>query len=483
MWGIKNSKLQDSFIENDKFVTSNKDSTAKEVKGKGSLSGRMIFIAAAWISLLLLIGGVALDRVLVNTVTKNFDKQLQYVITAMIASAEIDPAGEVRMGRSLGDQRFLEPNSGVYWQISGKGVPDFPSYSLWDRTLDPMLEDNDSNIQFRESKEFDETILRIAEQSIVLPESDVEWKFIVAQSRNSLDEQIAELRSTLINSFLLLALGLIILAGLQTLYGLWPLRYVRRAISEMRSGQKNRVTDNLPVEVMPMVTELNALLEHNEKQAEEARRHAGNLAHALKTPLTVIMNSATAQSDDLDNIVIREATTMRRQVDHHLARARAVGRRVHGQSRTKIWNSLESVERAVGRLYSHVRLDMAGDKELESSMERQDLDEMLGNLIENAAKYGGGSVFVTVVDGNEFAEVEVEDDGNGIPESEREKIFDRGARLDTGKPGTGLGLAIVRDVVEIYGGSVNLEESEDLGGLLVRLKLPKPSFIKPKNLK
>jgi signal transduction histidine kinase len=222
-----------------------------------------------------------------------------------------------------------------------------------------------------------------------------------------------------------------------------------------------------------MVNELNALLDHNEQQAEESRRHAGNLAHALKTPLTVIMNSATAQSPDLADTIIREATTMRRQVDHHLARARAVGRRGHSHSRAQVWDSLESVERAVSRLYSHVRLDMAGDKEIAARVERQDLDEMLGNVIENAAKYGGGSVFVTVEDAGDFVEMLIEDDGRGIPEAERDRLFDRGARLDTGKPGTGLGLAIVRDVVEIYGGTVRLEESEDLGGLLVRLRLPK----------
>ena len=200
---------------------------------------------------------------------------------------------------------------------------------------------------------------------------------------------------------------------------------------------------------------------------------AGNLAHALKTPLTVIMNSATAKAADLDETVIREATTMRRQVDHHLARARAVGRRGHAHSRANVWDSLESVERAVSRLYSHIRLDMDGDKELAVRVERQDLDEMLGNLIQNAAKYGGGSVFVTVADAGNFVEMLIEDDGMGIPEKERERIFDRGARLDTGKPGTGLGLAIVRDVAEIYDGRVTLEESEDLGGLLVRLALPK----------
>ena len=441
--------------------------------GTGSLSRRMIIISAAWILILLIGGGIALDRVLANTVSKSFDTQLEYVLTAMIASAEIGPDGEVRMNRPLGDQRFLEPNSGLYWQISGKDVAPFPSRSLWDRELSANLNASGAAITFRDSNEFSGEPLRIAERSILLPTSDTRWIFMVAQSTQAPDNQILQLRTILIFSFLILAIGLIILAALQALYGLSPLRSVRHSISEMRSGRQSRVQGALPDEVMPMVNELNALLVHNEKQAEEARLHAGNLAHALKTPLTVIMNSATAKASDLDEIVIREATTMRRQVDHHLARARAVGRRGHSHSRAEIWASLESVERAVSRLYAHIRLDMAGVKTMTARVERQDLDEMLGNLIENAAKYGGGSVFVTVEDAGKFAEILVEDDGKGIPEAERIRMFDRGARLDTGKPGTGLGLAIVRDVVEIYGGEVLLEESEDLGGLLVRLRLPK----------
>lgn len=296
---------------------------------------------------------------------------------------------------------------------------------------------------------------------------------MVAQSRESLDAQITELRTVLATAFAVLAFGLIIMAALQTFYGLWPLRDVRREIAAMRSGKQRRIQEALPDEVMPMVNELNALLDHNEKQAEEARRHAGNLAHALKTPLTVIMNSATAQAPDLAETVIREATTMRRQVDHHLARARAVGRRGHSHSRAEVWQSLESVERAVGRLYRHVRLDMAGNKEVAVRVERQDLDEMIGNLVENAAKYGGGSVFVTVEDQGEMVAIIIEDDGRGIPEKDRARIFDRGVRLDSGKPGTGLGMAIVRDVAEIYNGTIELDESEDMGGLLVRLKLPK----------
>ena len=203
--------------------------------------------------------------------------------------------------------------------------------------------------------------------------------------------------------------------------------------------------------------------------------HAGNLAHALKTPLTVLTNAATANDPQLSDLVFRETKTMQRHVEHHLARARAVGRRASGHSRADVWPSAESVLRAVTRIYEDTRFDVDGNKQAAVSIERQDLDEILGNLIENAAKYGGGSVFVTIDADREAKDctIWVEDDGEGIPPSERTRIFDRGARLDTGKPGTGLGLAIVRDVAEIYGGSVELGESEDLGGLLVSLTLPR----------
>ncbi|WP_336964412.1 HAMP domain-containing sensor histidine kinase [Sphingobium aquiterrae] len=432
----------------------------------------MIGIAALWIFLLLVGGGVALDRVLSDAVTRNFDDGMNYVLTAMIASAEIGPDGEVLFNREPADQRFLEPNSGAYYQISGKGHEDWRSRSLWDRALKVDLSHADRDFHVYDSKQFPGEDLRVLERTVIIPGSDTRWLFIVAQARAGLDAQIKTLRSTLIKSFALLGLGLIIMTALQTGYGLIPLRRVRLEIQRMRAGTKNRVTEPMPAEVLPMVEELNALLAHNERQAEEARTHAGNLAHALKTPLTVIMNAATAQAPDLNETVIREATTMRRQVDHHLARARAVGRRGSAHSRAEVWASLEAVERAVARLYPDVRIDMDGVKDASVRVERQDLDELLGNLVENAAKYGGGSVFATVQRAGDMVEILVEDDGTGIPEADRERIFDRGVRLDSGKPGTGLGLAIVRDVAEIYGGAVRLEESEDLGGLLVRLRLP-----------
>ena len=438
----------------------------------GSLTRRMIGIAAVWIAVLLGVGGFTLDRVLTSAITRNFDASLDYVLTALIASSELGPDGEILLSRAPADQAFLEPYSGVYFQVSAPGQDPLPSRSLWDRELGVDRTTVHSDTTYRDSREFAPEILRIAERDIRLPGSNTMWRFQVAQNREPLTEQILVLRRTLVRSFGILGLGLIVLAALQAIFGLWPLRRVRRALAQIRSGEKARIDEKLPREIAPLTEEVNALLAHNEQQAEEARRHAGNLAHALKTPLTVITNAATAKSPDLASAVVREARTMRRQVDHHLARARAVGRRASSQARTEVWPALKAVERAVGRLYEEATIDLAGKKDAVVRVERQDLDELLGNLIENAAKYGNGRVFVTVGGDEECVEIEVEDDGAGIPEAQRSAIFDRGARLDTEKPGTGLGLAIVRDVAEIYGGSIKLEESEDLGGLLARLRLP-----------
>lgn len=449
---------------------------AANVRGRraGSLTRRMIVVAAVWIGLLLLIGGYGLDRVLSRGIVQNFDQQLEYVLNAMIAASEIGPDGEVRFTRPPADQRFLEPYSGAYFQITGQGQETFPSRSLWDRRLKVDTGHNDVELHKRDSFEFEDEPLRILERDVVLPGSEVRWRFQVAQSREAIDGQIRDLRATLVKSFAVLGIGLLLLAALQAGYGLWPLRRVRREVAAIRSGIQTRIGEDFPREVEPLVDEINELLTHSEAQAEEARRHAGNLAHALKTPLTVITNAATAHSADLNDIVIGEAAVMRRQVDHHLARARAIGRRASAQARATVWESVQAVERAVSTLYGKVTIDIAGDKTAQVRVERQDLDEMLGNLVENAAKYGHGRVFVTVdppADGR--VAIQIEDDGPGIAKQQRDELFTRGKRLDTtGKPGTGLGLAIVRDVAEIYGGAVALDESEDLGGLQVTLSLP-----------
>jgi signal transduction histidine kinase len=443
----------------------------------GSLTRRMIGVAAIWIVALLLIGGFALDNVLKRSIDDSFNAQLKYMLNSMVDASEIDPTGEVRFSRAPADQRFIQPYSGLYFQVTGAGQDTFPSRSLWDRRLRVSDQHRDLKPHLYDSDEFSiadhPEPLRIAERDAILPGSKIRWRFQVAQSRETINDQIRKLRLTLFWSFLALGIGLLVLAALQTVYGLWPLRRVRREVASIRSGAMTRLGQDFPTEIRPLTEEINQLLAHSEEQAEEARRHAGNLAHALKTPLTVITNAATADSPDLDATVIRESAAMRRQIDHHLARARALGRRASAQARATVWDSLKAVQRAVDRLYENATVDIAGDHRAQVRVERQDLDEMIGNLVENAAKYGGGRVFVTVEPKDGQVDIEVEDDGPGIAESDREVLFARGARLDTtGKPGTGLGLAIVRDVAEIYGGSIYLERSEDLGGLLARLTLP-----------
>jgi signal transduction histidine kinase len=435
----------------------------------------MILIAAVWISLLLGIGGYALDRVLYETLTASFDEQLANNLNAMINSAELDEVGEVRLLRPLGDQRFAEPYSGLYWQISGADQAPFPSRSLWDRQLGPPPPGRDC----RQPCKYEATIfarepLRIIGRSVRLPGASEPLYFQVAQSSRDLDAQRARTRSILVWSLSVLGLGLLAMAAFQSTYGLAPLRRVSDAIAAIRTGRAKRVASQFPVEVAPLVGEINELLDHGESQAEAARRHAGNLAHALKTPMSILLGEARGRDDALARSVEAQVAIMRRHIDHQLARARAAGRRAASSARTPVWPAVDAIVRTVDRLHGgRVTIDLAGDRNVAFRGERQDLEEMVGNLVENAAIHGGGRVFVTIAAADGMVEVQVEDDGHGIPETMRSRLFERGERLDTDKPGTGLGLAIVRDVAELYGGRVTLNSSEDLGGLLVTLSLPR----------
>ncbi|MFP5329980.1 MAG: sensor histidine kinase N-terminal domain-containing protein, partial [Alphaproteobacteria bacterium] len=291
----------------------------------------MIGIAALWIALLLGVGGLALDRVLVSAITENFDSQLDYVLTAMVGSAEIDEEGRVFFNRLPADQRFLEPYSGLYFQISGAGFEPFSSRSLWDRRLRVGAAHADDSAHYYDSEEFPMERLRVIERDVRLPSSPVRWRFQVAQNRDLLDDQIGVLRRTLVRSFGLLGLGLIAIAAIQAVYGLWPLRRMRRAIAAIRTGERSRIDEKLPREIEPLTAELNQLLAHNERQAEEARRHAGNLAHALKTPLSVLAAESRrlrargdgAIADGLDRAIAAAAAA----IEAELARAKAAAAR------------------------------------------------------------------------------------------------------------------------------------------------------------
>lgn len=435
----------------------------------------MILIAAVWITALLGVGGLALVRVLDETLVATFDEQLANNLNAMINGAELDEVGEVRLLRALGDQRFAEPYSGLYWQISGGGNAPFPSRSLWDRQLEPPPAGSDCRTPCKyQSSQFGGEPLRVIARSVRLPGAPEPFLFQVAQSSRDLDRQLSRTRTILGWSLGVLGLGLIAMAGLQSTYGLAPLRRVSDAIAAIRSGRAQRVEAQFPVEVAPLVTEINELLAHGEAQSEAARRHAGNLAHALKTPMSVLIGEAQGRDDPLARTIDAQVQVMRRHVDHQLARARAAGRRSASSARTPVWPSIEAIVRTVERIHAgKVLIDVAGDRDVAFRGERQDLEEMLGNLIDNAALHGGGRVFITVDGDDSNVTVAIEDDGKGITPEQRSRLFERGERLDTDKPGTGLGLAIVKDVAELYGGRVELADSEDLGGLLVTLTLPR----------
>ena len=439
-----------------------------------SLQRRMVLIAAVWITMLLGVGGLALVQVLDDTLTASFDEQLANNLNAMINAAELDEVGDVRLLRPLGDQRFAEPYSGLYWQVSGGGHAPFPSRSLWDRQLALPLGNQDCRTPCKfESTQFPSETLRVIARSVRLPGAAQPFLFQVAQSSRDLDRQKARTRTVVGWSLGVLGIGLIVMVGLQSIYGLAPLRRVSKAIAAIRSGEARRVEAQFPVEVEPLVAEINELLAHGEAQSEAARRHAGNLAHALKTPMSVLIGEARGRDDPLARTIEAQVQVMRRHVDHQLARARAAGRRAASTARTPVWPSLEAIARTVGRIHQgKVLIDLAGDREASFRGEQQDLEEMLGNLIDNAALHGGGRVFITVEANADQVRVLVEDDGKGIAPEQRSRLFERGERLDTDKPGTGLGLAIVKDVAELYGGSVALDSSEDLGGLLVTLTLP-----------
>lgn len=437
----------------------------------------MIVIAAVWITALLGVGGIALDRLLNETLTASFDEQLTNSLKALINSAEMDEVGEVRLLRTLGDQRFSEPYSGLYWQVSGPGQAPFPSRSLWDRELGPAPDGRDCRQPCSyDSASFAAEPLRIIGRSVRMPGSKTQYYFQVAQSSADLDRQRARTRSILIRSLSVLGFGLIVMTALQSVYGLAPLRRVSDAIAAIRSGKAKRVMALFPVEVAPLVAEINELLDHGDAQAEAARRHAGNLAHALKTPMSVMLGEARGRDDPLARTIEAQVQVMRRHVDYQLARSRAAGRRSASTARTPVFLALEAIVRTVERIHAgRVTIDLAGDRSAAFRGERQDLEEMAGNLVENAAVHGGGRVFITIAATDTMVEVQIEDDGRGIPAAMRSRLFERGERLDTDKPGTGLGLAIVREVAELYGGRVSLGSSEDLGGLLVTLSLPRAS--------
>jgi len=452
-----------------------------------SLASRLIAAAAVWIVLGLVVGGFVLSDIFSDAVENNFDARLKFDLDGMIAAAEPDPSGGVSLRGRFTDPRFERIFSGWYWQIAPEGPGGTRSTeaqisrSLWDRTL--KLTDSSApraGMVWGHGEGPDNQHLRIVERRIVFPIAATRqpndtraYNFLVAGDASQMESEIARFDTMLFWSFAILGLGLIAAIFIQVRVGLLPLRKVSQALARIRDGKARRLDGNFPAEIAPLASELNSLIEHSAEVVGRARTHVSNLAHFLKTPLTVISSEADAQPGLLADAVMRQVLTMRRQVDHYLARARAAGAVDVLGNRTPVKPVLEDLARVLKRI--HAERALAIEVECPASLafrgERQDLEEMAGNLIDNACKWAHSRVAVSAARRDGKLELRVGDDGPGLDPEDRERAVERGERLDESVPGSGLGLAIVHDIAKLYGGSFELGDSA-LGGLEVRLTLP-----------
>ena len=439
-----------------------------------SLGTRLAAAAAVWIGLALISGGVVLSGIFSSHVEEALVQRLVHDLDRLAAGAEVAPSGALELSRSLPDPLYEQPYSGRYWQLDHLPAAPLRSRSLWDAIL-PLPPDEPANgeIHRHEIAGPAGQRLLVVERGVALPDSPRRTRIAVAADRQELDAAVAAFDRTLMFSLGVLWLALAAAATLQVRFGLRPLRRLRVALRAMREGRAARLAGDWPEEVAPLVADLNAVLEHDRAVVERARTHAGNLAHALKTPLSVLANEASQRDDPLAQAVRREVAAMRRHVDHHLARARAAAAAALPGVRTDAVATVSELMRAMSRLHQDRRLA------IESSLpaagvfrgEREDFAEMAGNLVDNACKWARSRVRVTVAVVETRLVLTVEDDGPGLAEGVRDRALARGVRLDESMPGSGFGLSIVRDLAELYGGSIVLAEAE-FGGLKATLTLP-----------
>jgi len=450
--------------------------------GPPSLVGRLIWLAAVWSLLVILGAGVALTAFFQSATLSRFDQSLYDVTEGLYAGATVQN-GQV-VGPLFTDTQALRVYSGHYWEIAEAGPGGalhvlVPSRSLWDSELkapprglagfkpgDRLAYDTTGPVGER---------LRAVARAVDLPGRADPVIFLAAQDRAPIDADSRRFAVTTALALALLGAGLVAGVVIQVRVGLGPLFRLRREVAEVRKGRAERLDEHYPVELAPLAGELNALLAHNQEVVERQRTHVGNLAHALKTPLSVLLAEAEQIRTPLADLVLRQTQIMRNQVDHHLRRARAAARAQGPGERTPVAPVVDELSRTLEKIFQDKKLgiDWDVDEALAFHGERQDLLEMIGNVMENAGKWGRRKVFVLAeATGPALLRVTVEDDGPGLPPERRGEVLQRGARLDESAPGSGLGLSIVEELAKAYGGSVALADSA-LGGLKVDLILPR----------
>jgi signal transduction histidine kinase len=447
-----------------------------------SLAFRLIAVAAVWTLLALVAGGFILSNTFRSSVQAGFDADLADDLDALVAATGRDPAGAVQVDQRYLGAAFERAYSGNYWQVAPEGAGrTMISHSL----LDP---ERRLVFSIRSKPDKDGVVagygdgpdgqhLRIMARRIrfetARPGRPRAYVLSVAADMSELDGRISEFNGTLIWSFVILGLGLVAAVFIQVRIGLQPLRRVTAALHRIRGGSARRLEGRFPAEIEPLASELNSLIEHSAEVVGRARSYVSNLAHFLKTPLTVLSSEAEANPGPLADAVQRQVAVMRRQVDHYLARARAAGALDVLGNRTPVAGVIEDLARTLRRIHQDkgIAIEVAVPAGLAFRGERQDIEEMAGNLIDNACKWAKGRVRVGARPAGAAFELTIEDDGPGLTPDERQHVGERGERLDESVPGTGLGLAIVRDIAKLYGGSMELGDSA-LGGLGVRLTLP-----------
>jgi signal transduction histidine kinase len=449
-----------------------------------SLSLRLIASAALVSLVLLAAAGLLLAQLFQAALERNFDARLKAVLDGLLANVELAENGAPAMPTELADTRFTLPLSGWYWQVSpplGKDLPELASPSLLEQRLSPPLtelarRDAEGVAHFYLTDQ-NGIRLRAIEQRFKLFGSEDEFSFLVAGNFDELKAEADAFRQTLVTVLALLGLGLLLAIFVQVRFGLRPLAALQRRLTQIREGKAERLEGHYPKEIQPVADELNLLIQSNSEIVERARTQVGNLAHALKTPLSVLTNEARLHPGPLADKVLEQAATMRDQVSLYLDRARRAARAQTLGAVTEVEPVLAALARTLQRIHQDkgVTIEVRCPPAAKFRGERQDLEEMAGNLLDNACKWCRGRILVEVrqdmADGRPWLEIWVGDDGPGLPPDKRAEAMKRGRRLDETKPGSGLGLSIVTETAAMYGGKLRLDQSP-LGGLASVLRLP-----------
>lgn len=444
-----------------------------------SLAFRVIGFSTIWAILTLIVIFTLITTLYRQASERGFDSLLSAHLFNLIGSVGVSESGQLTGAPDLGDLRFSEPNSGWYWSVepASEGVHgNLHSSSMTTTIPSPTVAEVPFNSSFQRSYSTDgigDEELQVFESEFVLDAKNRAARFRVMGNKTELEQEIATFQRRLLTYLSLFGVGMIAINAIAILLGLQPLRRVRNALAMVREGTAQRLDGQFPAEIEPLANETNALIENNKRIVERSRTQVGNLAHSLKTPLAVLINEGRALGGAKGQLIADQAASMQKQVDHYLQRARVAAQRDSVVYRTPVTPLVQRMVRVLQKLKPDVSLSLAlPAADIVFAGEREDLEELLGNLLDNAMKWAKSSVAVSVTPAAAgLFEISIEDDGPGIPEDKARDALKRGRRLDETKPGTGLGLAIVADLVNEYGGVLALDRSA-MGGLkaVVRLR-------------